>query len=390
MASMKRIAVFLDGTWNDSASSTNVWRLSRLVADQDAQGVAQLVYYDPGVGTKKFEKIRGGAVGFGLSKNVQAAYAWIKANYQDGDEVYIFGFSRGAYTARSLGGLIAGCGLAKPGAPFTDEYLYNRYQLRKDEALPIYKLQFIHENSKERELTEEEARLLEFSRRIKIKMMGVWDTVGALGVPWTGMPLLGRDKFYFHNPNLSTIYENAFHAMAIDENRGAYKPTLWTKYEAERPDGSTPPRPAMPQVANIEQRWFVGAHANVGGGYRNDTLNLPSLAWMQEKANGLGLHFTSPIVLEGDEIRTEPVDSYAKFMWHIYQALTLNRRFWRPIGIPVNKVKTGWSYPVNEYIDASVFRRCADFPKYRPKNLLDWCVRTGRRLDQTSGDQPAC
>lgn len=387
---MKRLTVFLDGTWNDPASNTNVHRLSQLVADRDARGTQQFVHYDPGVGTRRFEKLRGGTVGMGLSANVQHAYGWIRRNYEEGDEVYIFGFSRGAYTARSLGGLIAGCGLARTNAPLTDDYLYNRYQHRKGDALPIYKLQYIRDESRERTLTQEEAQLLDGSRRINIRMMGVWDTVGALGVPWTGMPLIGRDKFYFHNPNLSNIYENAYHAVAIDENRRAYKPTLWTLFQRERPDRAIPPRPQMPALANVEQRWFVGAHANVGGGYPHDTLNLPALAWMQSKASRLGLAFTSTVVPRDDSHRTAPVDSYARFLGHIYQALTLNRRFWRPIGVPVNQVKTGWSYPVNEWIDASVFRRCADFPAYRPRNLLEWCERTGRQLDQTKGDQQAC
>src|SRR5262245_59688939 len=118
---MKRLAIFLDGTWNDPSSRTNVVKLFDLVAPRGADDVVQKSYYDAGVGTKWYNKLRGGTVGAGLSKNVRQAYSWLLENYADGDEVYIFGFSRGAYTARSLGGLIAGCGLANRGAPFNVE-----------------------------------------------------------------------------------------------------------------------------------------------------------------------------------------------------------------------------------------------------------------------------
>lgn len=98
---MKRLAIFLDGTWNDPGSETNVHKLYSAVAAQGTDGVQQLTYYDPGVGTTKYQKILGGAVGLGLSKNVRDAYSWLLQNYVDNDEVYVIGFSRGAYT---LGG----------------------------------------------------------------------------------------------------------------------------------------------------------------------------------------------------------------------------------------------------------------------------------------------
>jgi uncharacterized protein (DUF2235 family) len=319
---------------------------------------------------------------------VQEAYSWLLDNYVDGDEVYIIGFSRGAYTARSLGGLIAGCGLATPRAPFNVDYLYDRYQRRKETAEPIYRLSYIRDSG-ERALTDEERTLLEHSRRIKIKMMGVWDTVGALGVPWTGMPLIGRDRFYFHNPNLSKIYENAYQALAVDEHRGAYTPTLWTLFVPENPDGTPPQPPKMPPLANVEQRWFIGAHANVGGGYKNDRLSNLPLAWMQAKADSLGLTFSTQVSLSGDEHLVKPVDSYAEFLFHTYSLITLGRRNYRPIGRLRNQVKGGWSFPVNEYIDGSVFRRWQDAKDYRPQEILEWSQRTNRPITGTLGDQPA-
>ncbi len=387
---MKRLSIFLDGTWNDPASETNVIRLSTLVAARGADGIEQVKpYYESGVGTKWYEKVRGGAVGMGLSRNVRDAYRWLLDYYRDGDEVYIFGFSRGAYSARSLGGLIAGCGLARADAPFDVDYLYERYQHRKDTAAPIYELSYIRDVSHKRPLTDEEETLLKHSRRIQITLIGVWDTVGALGVPWTGMPLIGRDRFYFHNPNLSKIYDNAFQALAVDENRGAYKPTLWTLFVPDTPDSAQPPPPPMPPLKKVEQRWFIGAHANVGGGYGNDPLGKLPLAWLQAKAESVGLHFSSPVLLTGTEHRTAPVDSYAKFLFHGYQVLTLGRRYYRPIGMPANKVKNGWSFPVNEYIDASVFRRWAEVGDYRPRNVREWSERVKRPLGDPLGDQPA-
>jgi len=387
---MKRLAVFLDGTWNDKGSRTNVHRLSELVAPRGTDGIAQELRYDPGVGTKWHNKLSGGTLGRGLSDNVRQAYSWLLKRYEDGDHVFIFGFSRGAYTARSLGGLIAGCGLRRNGAPFDVDYLYDRYQKRKDDAVPIYKLQFI-KDSGERKLTDEESRLLEFSRRIDIHMMGVWDTVGALGVPWTGMPVIGRDQFYFHNPNLSKIYKHAYQALAVDEHRGAYKPTLWTLFKPEiagKP-AEPPAAPEMPPLNDVEQRWFIGAHSNVGGGYENDQLSNLPLIWMQTKAEVLGLRFTQTIGPTGKEFETAPVDSYGKFLFHAYQVLTLGRRYYRPIGAKVKKVKKGWSYPVNETIDSSVFRRFQAVEKYRPKNLEEWAKRKGVNLTSISGDGEA-
>ena len=384
---MKRLAIFLDGTWNDPGSETNVHKLYSAVAVEGADRVQQLTYYDPGVGTTKYQKILGGAVGLGLSENVRDAYSWLLQNYVDNDEVYVIGFSRGAYTARSLGGLIAGCGLARAGAPFGVDYLYDRYQLRKETALPIYRLSYIRQSG-ERKLTEEEETLLKFSRRIDIKMMGVWDTVGALGVPWTGMPLIGRDRFYFHNPNLSKIYKNAFQALAIDEHRGAYSPTLWTLYTPNSADGQQPPPPEMPRLENVEQRWFIGAHANVGGGYPDDRLSRLPLAWLQSKSVSVGLQFSKTFDLTGDEHLTDPVDSYAKFMFRLYRPLTLWRRYYRPIGAFANQVKGGWSFPVNESIDGSVFRRWADVPHYRPPSITKWSEQVHRPIVGTLGDQP--
>ncbi len=387
---MKRLSIFLDGTWSNPASRTNVSTLCNAVAARGADGVQQVPpYYATGVGTHRWERIRGGAAGLGLSRTVRAAYAWLLQHYEDGDDVYLFGFSRGAYSARSLGGLIACCGLAKRGAPFGLDYLYLRYQHRKLHAVPISVLSYIHDVSHARRLTEEECALLEHSRRIQIKFIGVWDTIGALGIPWTGLPLVGHDRFFFHNPNLSRIYENGFHALAIDEHRRAYKPTLWTRFAPDTADGRQPATPLMPSPKNVEQRWFIGAHSNIGGGYQNDPLARLPLAWLQSKAEGTGLHFNEPLLLSGDEHCTPPFDSYSRFLYGAYRWFTLGQRYYRPIGVVANKVNKGWSFPVNEYIDASVFRRCAEVSTYRPPNVVEWSERAKRKLEAALGDQAA-
>jgi uncharacterized protein (DUF2235 family) len=354
---MKRLAIFLDGTWNDPADDTNVSRLHDLVAPQDRTGISQVCHYDPGVGTEPFTRLLGGAFGEGLSRNVRDAYRFLVNNYDAGDEVYVFGFSRGAYTARSLGGLIDFCGLLQKEAPLSIEEVYDRYRKRLDHEASI----------------DHDAELQRVSRKIPIRLMGVWDTVGDLGIPWT-VPLIGQQAFCFHNPNLSSIYEHAFQALAVDENRAAYTPTLWT----------APAPGATARLERVEQRWFIGAHADVGGGYKDDPLSFIPLGWMQGKAAALGLAFKASVTVPVDAWKTRPADSYTKFLGGLYRVFKLGRRFWRPIGCDRRKVQGAWSYPVNETIDASVFRRFQS-GDYRPQNLLDWAERTGVDLARMSG-----
>jgi T6SS, Phospholipase effector Tle1-like, catalytic domain len=138
---LKRLAMFLDGTWNDPDDNTNVWRSQLLVCDTDADGNAQDRYYEEGVGTKRFERIRGGALGEGLDANLRHAYEWLMSRYEDGDKIYLWGFSRGAYTARSLGGLIGRCGLLLPGSPFSIQQVFERHRRGADDP-SLLDLQF--------------------------------------------------------------------------------------------------------------------------------------------------------------------------------------------------------------------------------------------------------
>lgn len=381
---MKRLALFCDGTWNDPDSDTNVSRLKTWVADQDEHGVTQQAKYILGVGVKAFERLSGGAVGKGLSANVLEGYRWLTENYDDGDEIYLFGFSRGAYTARSIAGIIVKYGLLRrgPSVVMQPEEVFERYRSGKSRR-PIYAVE--REITAHRPITPDERKLLDNSRRVPIHMIGVWDTVGALGIPWTHAPLIGRGNFYFHNTNPSVLFKHAFQAIAIDEQRGPYKPTLWTKFTPDVADLApfpTPPSTELPPV--IQQRWFVGAHCNVGGGYVNDRLRDIPLAWIQNKAEAAGLAFTDRVSLSGNEYEGPYTDSYKAFMMGLFRMVST--RFFRPMGAGPRKVAGGTSVPIEEWIDASVFEKVRGDPDYRPANLVEFARLRGIDLEGVRTD----
>jgi uncharacterized protein (DUF2235 family) len=368
----KRLVLLLDGTWNNVEDNTNVWRLCQLLAQRSDDGLTQLPYYSAGVGTTEGQKLRGGAFGYGLDDAVIAAYRWLMGHYDQRDdpdahdEVFVFGFSRGAFTARSLTGMIARCGLLRPGAPLSVEELFERYRLDKDAPSLV---ELYERKRAGLPLTPDEERLLRHTRRIRIKMIGVWDTVGALGVPFGNIPGISKRRMGFHNTRLSTLFEHAYHALAIDEHRAAFAPTLWTRFTPTQPD---PPGTHHASQKEVEQRWFVGAHANVGGGIAGDDLSQLPLAWLMEKAGALGLAFRDDLALIGDEQMGEVTDSFALFMGGLYRLFRLFRRYYRPIGAPAWPATGGSVAPVNETIDASVFARWRADAKYRPPNLADW------------------
>lgn len=381
---MKRLALFLDGTWNDPESSTNVRRMYDVVAKSGNDGIEQRAEYLRGVGTSWYNKLRGGIVGQGLSDNALAGYLWLVENYDDGDEIYLFGFSRGAYTARSVAGVIIKCGLVRRGVALTPAAVYERYREGKSQR-PLYQLEYLASLPEDKRKAEDrfdaqDTTLLAESRRVPIHCVAVWDTVGALGIPWTAAPFVGRSKFFFHNPNLSMLIRHAYHAMAVDEHRAPYRPTLWTRFTPTQPD---PPQgtPSIEGEQTVEQRWFCGAHANVGGGYGDkDLLAARPLAWLQQNAAAAGLAFTSRFQPHPDEIRCQPRDSFAEFIGGIYRVLRFNVRHYRPIGASPRQVKGGWSTPINEVIDSSVFERYRADPSYRPANLEAWAAKRGLQL----------
>lgn len=376
----KNLAIFLDGTWNDPTSNTNVWRLKTLVARAAADGAEQMMYYDTGVGVSKWQTLRGGIGGYGLSQNIRQAYQWLVENHEDGDRIFIFGFSRGAFTARSLAGVIKKCGLLRPGSLLTVKDVFSRYERMKDDdsvrAINRYRLD-------DPNLTDEDRWLKQYSRRVPIRYLGIWDTVGTLGIPFGNIPGISRKRFTFHDQYLSKTYERGRQALAMDENRKAYNAGLWTHYVPVGNDGEPiEERWARHEYPNFEQRWFIGAHANVGGGYPQDRLAQVPLRWIQEGAEDAGLAFRSQVPLSGREhLDGEVVDSYKRFLKGIYRAIKFGKRFWRDIGLPPRDFEDDTRKAkleiVNESIDASVIERWRANADYRPENLTAWAKENG-------------
>jgi uncharacterized protein (DUF2235 family) len=305
-----------------------VRRFYEAVAGAGADGVAQAKWYDEGVGAHWYDRFIGGAIGAGLDQNIRQGYRFLANTYQDGDEVYILGFSRGAYTARSLVGLIRNCGLLKR----------NRLNaVNIGVAYGIYRTRDDGPDS----WTARTFRQM-FSREIRIKFLGVWDTVGALGLPLDIMRNFNLKFYEFHDTNLSRIVDNAYHAIAVDEHRKDYDVCLWT--------------PSAAPQQTLEQRWFLGAHSNVGGGYADRRLSDITLQWMRDKANALGLGLAA-IHVAPTNYQAPIVDSYAEFMSGNYAKL--NPRYFRSIG----KTQFG-----NEVIDPTVKQRQRDVAEYQPSN----------------------
>jgi uncharacterized protein (DUF2235 family) len=374
----KRIALFLDGTWNTVDDNTNVYRMKSLCACN----ADQVVYYSAGVGTQRGEKLSGGMFGYGLDAEVTQAYEWLVENYDQGDRIFVFGFSRGAFTARSLAGFVSKCGLLKPGSPLSLTQLYARY--RKRVAPSILHLQ----SASAEGLPLEDRWLKKYAMAVPLWFQGIFDTVGALGVPFGNFPVISRSNYGFLETDLRINDSRAYHAMAIDEHREAFAPTLWTKTTTA---GSVGPAPR--QIEDVEQRWFVGAHADVGGGYANGLLAQIPLTWLMGKATLHGLQFKGPVSIDGDENQAPVHDSFAEMAGGVYRAAKLWRPYFRKIGQAPVVGPAGTTTAINETIDASVFDRWRMDPGYRPANLGKWsrahhadigAIRSSIRADDPS------
>jgi len=361
----KRLVVFLDGTWNSVDSNTNVWRMQALCAAKGKDNKPQLVYYEVGV-----NGFLGGVFGQGLDENIRLAYEWIVENYSEGDEIFIFGFSRGAFTARSLAGLVALQGILKAGAPIGLTELFARYK-KGNSVDSIWTLKDKEASGDTGKMTPQEKWLLKYSQPAKVKVVGVWDTVGSVGVAAGNIPGISRSQFEAYlQTGLFLPIQNGYHALAIDEHRSDFAPTLWDVHHRKDPNAPTPPpRP----LSGVEQRWFVGAHANVGGGYEGDLLAQAPLRWMMQKAALHGLSFRSEVALDGNSLKAPIIDSYQSFGGGLYRFFS--RAFYRSIGREPDVRDDGTHTNVNETIDASVFERWRADPTYRPRNLVEWAQR---------------
>ena len=339
---MRRLVLCLDGTWNSEKSFTNVWRLHIALK----RSTTQLVYYDQGVGSAKLEALTGGALGQGLSRNVLRAYLWLTEHYRPDDEIFVFGFSRGAYTARSLVGFLSTCGLLAPDAPFNIEY-----------AFEVYRHPGVtRDSSAARELRRTFALGGDKVLWPKVCLVGVFDTVGALGVPGVQLPLL--ENYHWHKVHLSPIVEHAYHAVAIDEHRELFNVALWcNRYPWQ----------------TVEQRWFPGAHANVGGGYERDPLSIRPLEWMQQRAKSCGLEFDyDPCQVRDLQglYAAKITDSWWDFMKGAYAVsrhvknVLGSPRFYRRVGAP-----SYWRRPSQEVLLPRRFERAHAWLETARKSL---------------------
>lgn len=359
----KRLAIYLDGTWNSVDSNTNVWRMRALTASRGMDGEPQLVYYSVGV-----NGVLGGIFGKGLDENIRLAYEWLIENYNDGDDIFIFGFSRGAFTARSLAGFIAIDGVLKAGSPIGVSELFDRY--KKGNEASIWKLKAQQAAGDTSDLTQQEKWLLKYSQPTNVKVVGVWDTVGSVGVVLGNFEGISRSQFDYLQTGLRIHILNGYHALGIDEHRNDFAPTLWDVRHPKDPNAViAAPRP----LSGLEQRWFVGAHANVGGGYQTDILAQAPLRWMMKKAESQGLSFRSEVDMDGDAIRAPIADSYREFAYGLYAKVS--SPLYRVIGREPDVRDDGSHININETIDATVFERWRADPKYRPANLVEWARR---------------
>lgn len=256
----KRIIFCSDGTWNDAATNTNVYKIFKAMNFT----AEQCPIYDDGVGSdgNTILRVLGGAFGEGLDQKIRDGYTRISHLYEHGDQVFLFGFSRGAYTARSLAGMIATCGLP---TQHTDDNL-------TAEAFTAYRTQ---DPATKQQLLAALKQTYAIEQP-EVTMVGVWDTVGSLGIPaiFGGIDMT---RYSFLDTRLHPCIKNAYHAVSIDERRRSFPATLW----------SGPPADGQ----HIEQVYFTGVHCDVGGGYPETGLSDITLSWMMNKAQALGVDF---------------------------------------------------------------------------------------------------
>ncbi len=356
----KRIVLFCDGTWQSIGKGlrTNVALAAMAVDRMGRDDVHQVTFYDDGVGAREegWGRIIAGAYGRGLNDNILAAYRFLTLNYEQGDEIYLFGFSRGAYTVRSLAGLMRTCGI-----------LRREFAFREREAMALYRSRDNIDEAgrplpdRDRDFPEAIAFRQAYSRAwvqgkdaaadpygrdgLRLTYVGVWDTVGSLGVPST----LSQKKFRFHDVSLGHWVAHARQALALDEKRNAFSPAAWDNVgpHAIQRDKLHP---------TAEQLWFSGDHGGVGGGAGREGLSNIALRWIIEGAAAQGLSFKSDI-LERFRLPMDPVtpDVAPWSLTHLFYAV---RGF-------------GWREgpQSTREIHDSVWKRWMEVKSYRPKPL---------------------
>lgn len=326
----KKIVFCADGTWNHpkspaivSGADTNVYKLYKSLAVTPSQFTA----YDDGVGADglPLERLIGGAFGVGLFQKIKDGYTAIAHVYEEGDAIYIFGFSRGAYTARSLAGMVAICGL--PTRNFNQSFVdaaFNAYRYRDQRETIL-------------------AGLASFNIfDAKITMLGVWDTVGALGIPGA---LFDDSEFNygFLDTSLHPDVQAAYHALSVDERRPEFQPTLWTS------------SPSDSQI--MQQVWFAGVHSDIGGGYSETGLSNIPLSWILNKAIQHGIEALPDAVAIYGEIAPVHSLDFIHESWNI---------LW---GFPKKRLLPNHMIPSGATIANSVQIRLLGDVGYHPTNL---------------------
>ncbi|UKZ77713.1 hypothetical protein TrVFT333_005437 [Trichoderma virens FT-333] len=298
----KRLIVCCDGTWMNSDNGyeeptlehpqgmlqvpSNVTRISRCFRRRCNDGTLQVMFYESGVGTgsNAIDTLTGGAFGLGLSERVREAYSYLCANHMDGDEIFLVGFSRGAFTARSVAGMVGNLGLlTREGL----EYFYpifkdmeNWNNDKYDDEFPGQPFPNKPKGPNAAEVYRKRLEELGYTRvyqengeLIKIKAVCVWDTVGSLGIPKVSC------TYKWHDTSLSDRIEHAFQALALDETRAPFSPAVWERLPENR------------LTTDLRQVWFPGNHANCGGGWPDQEAADASLAWMMDQMASVGVEF---------------------------------------------------------------------------------------------------
>ena len=317
---MKRIVICADGTWNRPEKNlnkdfpTNVLKFARgISAQQDS--TKQVVFYDWGIGSYH-DNFAGGALGKGLEKNIKDCYRFLVHNYEIGDEIFLFGFSRGAYTIRSLCGLINNCSIINSSEGNLIDAAFDLYKTKRHKPGSSHSINWRASHA--------------VQDKTMINFVGVWDTVESL--------VMNAGK-KFHDTTLNPDVTFGFHAISIDERRKDFPVCMWNELDSSGP--------------HIEQVWFAGVHSAVGGWYDERGLSNISLQWMLTKAKSCGLDIYDELA------STMPGDHNDK----IHESYT---GFWKFRGSRRRKI------PEGSLIHKSVFNRMSNpANKYKPKNLPD-------------------
>lgn len=368
----KSLVVCCDGTWDEPAerhagctTCTNVYKLWSALADADRLGAPQRTFYHEGVGTGgRLDRVFGGAFGAGLAHNVCDCYRFLVLNYEPEDRIYLFGFSRGAYTARSLAGMIRNCGILTPENLGRLGAAFRLYRDRGPEATPASQCAAAFRHR--------------YAHEVHIHFIGVWDTVGSMGIP---VPIpLWRPWWAFHDSDLSRTVANAFHALAIDERRGPFKPTLWTRHHE-------PPGQVLAQV------WFAGCHRDVGGGEPDPDLADIPLMWMVRRAEACGLAFEPGHFVyaehadeleryEGLKVHPDPIGRIHQSRRGMWKMAWKHRR-----ALPYGGSASGYRLSSQSLSSSAAIRAKQRLKGYPPAQLAEYLTTGPPITDVSAGEQ---